>query len=62
MAFGSIYRIEREWNQIRKGNSNGNDNYYFTKSFSLDEKQNHTIYDYLSFYLFIFINKKITNY
>ena len=35
-----------------KERDNDNDNCYFVKLFNLDEKQNYTIYDVLSFYLF----------
>ena len=48
--FGLIYKIKREWNQIRKYNDNGN--YYFIKLFGLDGKQNHIVYNSFSFYLF----------
>ena len=48
-----------EWNQIKRGNSNGN--CYFVNLFGLDEKRNHIIYDSLFIYLFYLYNKKVTN-
>ena len=55
-VFGSIYGMERKWNQIRRDNSN--DNYYFVKSFDSYGKRNYIIYDSLSFYLFHLYKQK----
>ena len=35
-AFGSACETEKKWNQIRRGNDNGN--YYFVKLFGLNGK------------------------
>ena len=55
-VFGSIYEKEIEWNQIKRGNDNSN--CYFIKLFGSNGKQNHIIYDYLSFYLFYLYKQK----